>query len=430
MFKTLLTIVLVVLMCGVASADLIYDWPMGERNEIPVNIEGVRYDFEEGSNCKDFDNQFPEVATFPTVLGTFPFGSDWPSYVSVGGRMCGITRCEMKIYPWIGYNPNGTPYDWVYVVNGRSAFSPMTGPDDMGGFWPGTKTQVQFKEGTRYVSFLATTGGTMYVSLYDRHNNRISSERIPATIFRTGTNPSNFTRFSYYSLNTDIVSMKISGIFNGNHLDDLVIGGEPGYLSDLPADYSYAAERLEQLVGLDYLEFGTAWDYMIGDYRTAEEMTDDIPDPYLNLDLGEIEFGIGIDDQDAILWAFNGLGDGHINWWDTNRMHKHDFTEIVEYGDQKPGDVFFIDYPIIHPDGSYGPDGWFDEIGIVIEPMLDTTGDVVDIIRITPTDGVYCTTSEFINAMYGIFGIVEYRSLPDNPKGGHKPYQKIPASKI
>lgn len=416
-----------VLMCNVASADLIYDWPMGERNEIPVHIEGVRYDFEEGRNCVDFKNLFPEVATFPTVLGTQPYGTDWPSYVSVGGMMCGNTRCYMKIYPWCGYHPNGTPYNWIYVVNGKSAFSPMTGPDIMGGFWPGTETQVQFKEDTRYVSFLATTGGTMYVNLYDRHNNRICSERIPATIFRNGTDPSNFTQFSYYSLDTDIVSMKISGIFNGNHIDDLIIGGEPGYL---PTDYSYAAERLEQLIGLEYLEFGTAWDYMIGDYRTAEEMTDDTPDPYLNLDLGEMEFGIGIDDQDAILWAFNGEGESHINWWDTNRMHKHDFTEVVEYGDQKPGDVFFIDYPIIHPDSSYGPDGWFDEIGMVIEPMVDTTGDMVDIIRITPTDGVYCTTSEFINAMYGIFGIVEYRRLPTDPKGGHNPYKKLPGNKI
>ena len=413
-------------MSGVVSAAQITDWPHGQRNVIPADIEGVMYDFEEGSNCVDFKNQYPEVATFLTVLGTQPYGTDWPSYVSAGGITCGNTRCYMKIYPWCGYYPNSTPYEWVFIVQGRSSFSPMTGPDIMGGFWPGTETQVQFKEGTRYISFLACTDGDMFVDLYDKRGNRICSEKITTTVYRTGTNPSNFTEFSYRSSNTDIVSMKVRGNLNGHHFDDLIIGGAPGYLPDKPSDWLYAVERLKQLIDLNYLEFGTAWDYTIGGYRTAEEMMDDTPDPYINGYDGELEFGIGIDDQDAILYAFNGEGEHHVNWWDTNRMHKHDFTEVVEYDNLKPGDVFFIDYPY----GDGHPDGWFDEIGMVIDPTLDTDGVWENAIRITPEDGVYLTNVQYIDAMYGSSGSVEYRRLPLNPKGGHSPYKKMKSKPI
>ena len=418
-------------MSGIASADQITDWPHGKANVMPDHIEGVMYDFEEGSNCIEFKNQYPEIATFLTVLGTQPYGTDWSSYVTVGGSTCGPGgRCYMRIYPWCGYYPNGTPYEYVFVVNGRSAFSPMTGPDHMGGYIPGTKTHIVFKEDTRYVSFLATTGGNMYVNLYDKRGNRIHSEKITVTILRDGTNPSNFTEFSYHS-DVDIVSMKISGPFNGHHIDDLIIGGAPGYLPDEPIDYSWAAERLKQLIDLPYLQYGTAWDYVIGDYRTSEEMTDDTPDPYFNFDYKqpELEFGIGINDQDAMLYAFNGNGEELINWWDTNKMAKQDFTKEIPYEEIQPGDVFFIDYPQEFSDGGYGPDGCYDEIGMVIEPTVDTTGDIVNIIRITPTDGVHYSTTEFINALHGITGFVDYRRLPDNPKGGHSPYPKKPPGK-
>ena len=107
-------------------------------------------------------------------------------------------------------------------------------------------------------------------------------------------------------------------------------------------------------------------------------------------------------------------------------MHKHDFTEVVNPGDQKPGDVFFIDYPY----GDGHPDGWFDEIGMVIDPTVDTDGAIVNVIRITPEDGVYYSNTEFINANYGNRGFVEYRRLPYNPKGGHSPYKKYPPNKL
>ena len=430
MKRIIATILLILLMSGTALAEQVEEWPFGQRNEIPDDIEGVRYDFEEGSNCVDFKNQYPEVATFLTVLGTQPYGtSDWPSYVTVGGSTCGNTRCYMRIYPWCGYYPNGTPYEYVFVVNGRSAFSPMTGPDHMGGFIPGMKTHIVFKEDTRYVSFLATTSGNMYVTLFDKRGNRICSEKITVTILREGTNPSNFTQFSYHSLNTDIVSMKISGPFNGNHIDDLVIGGNPGYLPDQPTDYSWAAERLMLLVGAPHNPTGFGYEFLTGIFYSAEDI---ISNPLVvNWDPEHKEWvtGEGINNEGAIIWALNE-DSNLINNLCINDMASKDFKELVEYGDQRPGDVAFIEYDTEATDeASIG----YDEIIMFIEPQIDPeTGATEDCIRILEEGGVHYADSEFIHALYGEdLGITPtslftVKRLPDSPKGNKAPYPKIP----
>ena len=420
-------VIIIFLINGIASAEQISDWPYGKTNIMPDNVSGVMYNFENGGgNLVPFNNTFPEIATFLTVLDGRGYGSDEPAYVWDRGR-------GMHIYPWDHWiNPNGSSVDFIYIVNGHYAFTSRDGPDKLGGYWPGQKAHIEFKEGTNYVSFLASTGGTLYVYLYDNKGNSIHLEGIYANIDRVNDKPSEFTHFSFYSPNKDIVSMKLSGGYNFWLIDDLIIGGGENYIPQSRRNYSYAAERMKELLGLDYLQYGTAWDYIFGDYRTSEEMMDNKPDPYFDFDYKqpELEFGIGINDQDAILYAFNGDGEDLVNWWDTNKMEKQDFTEEITHEEIQPGDVFFIDYPQDFPDGGYGPDGCYDEIGMVIEPTIDDTGDVVDIIRIIPEVGVHYSSSEFINALYGSSGEVDYRHLPDNPKGGHKPYQKIPGTKI
>lgn len=416
-------------MCGVVSAEQVQDWPFGKANVIPDHIEGVMYDFEEGSNCVDFKNQYPEIATFLTVLGTQPYGtSDWPSYVTVGGSTCGNTRCYMRIYPWCGYYTNGTPFEYVFVVNGRSAFSPMTGPDVMGGFIPGMKTHIVFKEGTRYVSFLATTSGNMYVTLYDKRGNRIISEKITITILREGTNPSNFTQFSYHS-DVDIASMKISGPFNGNHIDDLIIGGAPGYLPEGPADYSWAAERLKLLIGAPHNPNGFGIEFLSGTFYPAEDI---VNNPLVvNWDYENKVWvtGEGINNEGAIIWALN-KDSNLINNLCINDMASKDFKVLVEYGDQQPGDVAFIEYDTGDTDElSIG----YDEIIMFIEPQVDPeTGATEDCIRILEEGGVHYVDSEFIHALYGDdLGITPtslftVKRLPDAPKGNKAPYPKIP----
>ncbi|MCK5225162.1 MAG: hypothetical protein KAQ89_00435 [Planctomycetes bacterium] len=434
MYKTLIAIILIIMMCGMSSAEQVEEWPFGQRNVMPDYIEGVMYDFEEGSNCGDFDNQYPEIATFLTVLGTQPYGtSDWPSYVTVGGSTCGNTRCYMRIYPWCGYYPNGTPHEYVFVVNGRSAFSPMTGPDVMGGFIPGMKTHIVFKEDTRYVSFLATTSGNMYVTLYDKRGNRIHSEKITVTILRDGTKPSNFTQFSYHS-DVDIVSMKISGPFNGNHLDDLIIGGAPGYLPDQPTDYSWAAERLKLLIGAPHNPNGFGYEFISGTFYPAEDI---VSNPLVvNWDYENKEWitGEGINNEGAIIWALNRDAN-IINNLCINDMESKDFKVHVEYGDQQPGDVAFIEYDITATDeGSLG----YDEIIMFIEPQIDPdTGMAEDCIRILEDGGVHYADSEFIHALYGTdIGIIPtslftVKRMPDEPKGNKKsPYPNIPGKFI
>ena len=431
----LIAAILILLMSsiGIASGAQVTDWPYEQRNEIPDYIEGVRYDFEEGSNCVEFKNKYPEIATFLTVLGTQPYGtSDWPSYVTVGGSTCGNTRCYMRIYPWCGYYTNGTPFEYVFVVNGRSAFSPMTGPDHMGGFWPGMKTHLVFKEDTRFISFLATTSGNMYVTLYDRHGDRIHSEKITVTILREGTNPSNFTQFSYHS-DVDIVSMKISGPFNGNHLDDLIIGGAPGYLPEGPTDYSWAAERLELLVGAPYNPNGFGVEFQSGEFYPAEDI---ISNPLVvNWDHENKEWvtGEGINNPAAIIWAFNEEAN-IINNLCINDMAQKDFKVLVEYGDQKPGDVAFIEYDT--GDTSESAIG-YDEIIVFVEPHVDKYGMDVDCIRVSEESGVHYTDSEFLHDLYGttigpeITSLFTVKSMPDTPKGNKKsPYPKIPGKFI
>ena len=430
MLKTLIAIVLIILMSGIASAAQITDWPYGKANVMPNHIEGVMYDFEEGSNCVEFKNQYPEVATFLTVLGTQPYGtSDWASYVTYGSSTCGGTRCIMRIYPYCGYYSNGTPYEYVFVVNGRSAFSPMTGPDHMGGFWPGMKTHIVFKEDTRYVSFLATTSGNMYIGLFDKHGNRIHSEKITVTILREGTNPSNFTEFSYYSENTDIASMKISGPFNGNHIDDLIIGGAPGYLPDEPTNYSWAAERLKLLIGAPHNPIGFGYEFQAGAFYPAEDI---VNNPLVvNWDHVNKEWvtGEGINNEGAIIFAFNE-DSNLINNLCINDMAQNDFKDLVEYGDQQPGDVAFIEYDTGDTEeGSIG----YDEIIMFIEPQIDPeTLMTEDCIRILEEGGVHYADSEYLHGLYGDdngitpTSLFTVKRLPDSPKGNKSPYPKIP----
>ncbi|MCK5012840.1 MAG: hypothetical protein KAS66_03390 [Candidatus Omnitrophica bacterium] len=436
--KLILTIMLIVLLSGIASAEQITDWPFGQRNVMPDDITGVYYDFEEGSNCVDFKNQHPDVATFLTVLGTQPYGSDWPSYVTVGGSTCGNTRCYMRIYPWCGNYANGTPYEWVFVVQGRSAFSSMTGPDVMGGFIPGTKARIQFKEGTHYISFLASTGGNMYIRLYDmqgKQYNIVHYEKIAVTILRNGTEPSNFTRFSIHLPNVDIARMDISGPFNGWHIDDMIVGGGPDYLPDEPlepVDYSDVAELIKRLVGheVPYLEHGFGFDYRYLDYADPEDIINPPPNcapglncptglEYWNQDTRQFEYGEGMSDEGLIIWGFNQIakelyGESVVKWETAPDMAKHDFTESVPVGEEIPGDVYFM------YGGEYGA---VDEIGIVVDEEYVVTSRPGDVNEGNGVD--YHSKSSIENSE----NFAGYYRLPGKITGGHTPVKKAPHTK-
>ena len=444
MKQILIAALLILLMSGIASAEQVEEWPFGKANVMPDHVEGVMYDFEEGSNCGDFNNTFPEIATFLTVLGgTVPdgYGPNYPSYNVVGGVMCGNTRGYMNIYPYCRID------NWTYVVNGRSAFSTISCCESdtcwTGNCYPTLNARIQLKEGTHYVSFLVSTGSNLYVRVYSIQGSNYNLEHyetVARTIDRVNGEPSNFTQFIIYLPNIDIARIDMRSAFNDALIDDLIIGGAPGYLVPEPdptptterRDYSWAAENMDKLVGAPYLEWGMGYNFYVGEFYTAEEIkTIDLP--YVNFDYKptEVEWDTGIDCAGAIVWAFNQESD-IVNWADATDQMKHDFTVHVDYEDIQPGDVGFIDYTEIDSDGNVCVgDGIIDEVFIIVEPKVDSYGDPVDCIRIVDGAGVQYSSTEWVNSLYDTgTSFVNYRSLKDTPKGGHSPYPKVRSTPI
>jgi len=441
--KRILTILIiaVLLLIVPASAEQVEEWPYGMRNVMPIDVTGVMYDFEEGSNCGTFNNQYPTIAAFMSVPNSQLGMTDYlPSYMTIGGSMCGTQRCYMNIYPY------DNQMDWIYVVNGRSGFTPIICCESMectGGFWqghccPAERAAIEFKDDTNYVSFLASTGGDLRVRLYNAKGNGyelIHYETIAITINRTNGEPSNFTQFTYRSA-VDIDRMELYGPFNAWNIDDLIVGGGPYYLPDPdptpkptpkptptekptpkptpdPVDYSEAAEKAKLLIGAEYLKYGLGFDYETGKYSDIDMLFYPGVLEYFNPETKEFEYGTGISDEGLILWAYNQgidmLGEDLVLWSTAANMMKHDFKVEVSPEDIKPGDVFFLD-----EDG----DGSADTVGMVIEPVEFG----LDIIYSSELYGVSYIKHEAVEASPTF---LEYRRLPNVLHGGHNPIPKI-----
>ena len=299
----MVAVLILMAMSGMACAEIEEDWAYGCRNHVAENvtIESVMYDFEEGSNCEiPFKNQHPDVTTFLNVDSSrVPegYGPDQPSYVRIGGSMCGTTRCYMRIYPHPNLYNNGTPMPWVYVVNGRSAFAPVTCCESsecwLGNCYPGMNAKIEFKEDTTYVSFLVSTGNKVYIRLYDRRGNWLGSETVYRTIDRVDDNPSNFTRVVIYMPDKELRSMTLSGSFNDWHIDDMIVGGAPGYLNK-PVDYTDVARLAEELYGVSYLKNGLGHDYVVFEYLDPWQFKDSALEEYWNPETKCFELGEGI----------------------------------------------------------------------------------------------------------------------------------------
>lgn len=410
-------------MSGIAAADQ-EEWAYGRSNAAMDGIESITYDFEEGSNCEmPFKNQHPEVATFLDVPATsytpLGYGPDYPSYVRVGGGMCGTTRCYMNIYP------RDNQQDWIYIVNGQAAFSPITCCESsecwLGECYPGMNAKIEFKEGTTYISFLVSTGREVYIRLYDKRGDWLGSETVYRTIDRVGSEPSNFTRFSIHLPEKEIGSMTLSFAFNDGHIDDLIVGGEPGYLNK-PVDYTYVAQRAQELHGVDYLEYGLGHDYLMLDYMDPWQFTDGMMGEYWNPESKTFEEGEGISNAGLILWAYNHdsmeLAEQHfVKQCTVAKMEKHDFTVDVDPSSTQPGDVCFMDRK--DRNGDRGSDGYADEVYMVVE-KTDLGSDLI-----------YSCPDEGIGVIYSQKSIVEispafmgYKRLPGVIRGGKNPIPK------
>lgn len=411
MKQIIIATILILLMSGIASAEIQEEWPFGMRNPLPDDPTYVRFDLEE------------DGVSFGSHQGIVNFvnldDNKWAS-IPIGAR-------GYHIYPLDFFykydNGTRTQVDYIYVVNGERGAQPVFWwcNNVKCEWWPGSEARIEFPSGASDVSFLSSNGANLVMRAYDKTGKYIGSSDIayPNTD-RIPPNPSNFTRVSIATKIPSIYAVEIiAGTNNFWLIDDIVVGGLT--FPDKPVDYGYAAERMKELIGVKFLKHGTGYDYFDEKYYTAQEIIDGNIlhwDPYKK----EVKIDDGIYDEDAILWAFN-VNDDLINWKNIDKMANNDFKIEVKYGEQQPGDVFFLDY-----DGNKH----YDEVGIFIEPMIDDKGKVVDIIRIIPNVGVHYSTSEFIYALYGtdeginIYSSMDCKRLPDSPKGGHSPYPKIP----
>jgi hypothetical protein len=408
--KTLIAAMLIMLISGIAAADIETGWDYGKRNPLP-DESYIRFDFElEGTHF----NAYAGVVDF--IRGD---ENKWAS-AYIGGR-------GYHIYPMdFFHNSDGSQVDYIYVVNGNRGAHPVIWrcTNVKCEWWPGSEGMIEFPDGASEVSFLVSTGKDLEMLAYDKNAKLLGTSGVAhSNIGRVPPNPSEFTRVSFKTSTPVIRAVIIkSDLINFWIMDDLVIGGLT--FPEPPKDYDYAAYRMKELIGAEFLEYGLGYDLVMGQFLTAGQIKDEIADPCWNPETKELFFGIGIYDENAIVWAFN-VDEDVVNWGDINNQAKHDFTVHVEYGEQRPGDVFFLDYEA---------DSCYDEVGIFIEPQHNPeTGAMEDIIRIIPEAGVHYESSEYIHALYGvdtgttIDSFMDCRRLPDHPKGGHSPYPKIPS---
>lgn len=395
---------LVMMISGLASAEIVEDWPFGTRNTVPDGA--IMIDFEDGTQNLWKLTDYGHGISFEGLGDSEHWG-----YIEVGGR-------AMHLYPYDFYhNPDGTEVDFTYIVNGAFGAAPIEYDDTLGQPWPSAKGIIQFENGTNHVSFLASIGSTLEIKAYGKSGNYLgTSGRAYDNIQRVyPSGPSTFTQLSYTSTKPDIYCIEIIGTFNNWMLDDLVIGGliDPEPETD-PTDYEYVADRAVQLFGVPYLEFALGFDYGDFTYMEVEQFEEGQFMEYWNPDTKNIEMGVGISDEGLVLWAYNydskELHDMNLVKWNTAAdMLKHDFKEPVDFDDTQPGDVYFVDE---------NQDGKADKVGMVITE--NTPG--MDLITVDPELGVVLMNSDTVETQQEFLG---YYRLPETIHGGHNPIKKI-----
>ena len=444
MKQIIITAILIFLMSSIASADQQYDWPWEKPNEVPENMTHVFYDFEDGASFSPY-RQDLKTCEFVDVPSEYSyFGFDEPSYVSKYAR-------AMHIYPYdYYYNPDGSQVDYIWIVNGDKAFAPRS-MNKLGQYYPGIGAKIIINEGAaiNYFSFLASTGCTLEVTIYDQDGNFLFYEEIYNNIYREGNNSSEFTQFYVYFPDHTIGWVELTGSYNAWHVDDMILGfsdiqppepdptpepiptpdptpepiptPDPTPEPELPVNYSDVAKKASTILGVDYLEFGLGYDYRFLDYADTENLTNP-PQPdgleYWNPDTKTFMYGKGISDEGLIIWIYNSIakelyGESVVKWNTAPDMAKHDFTVSVLTGEEQPGDVYFM---------HGGEHGALDEVGIVVDDDY--------VITSRPDDGVIYVFKPMIEGVdISNPDFAGYYRLPVKINGGHTPIKKHPPIK-
>ena len=427
-------------MSSIASAAVETGLPYGETRNLPPDDSYIFYDFEK-IGC--------HMCPLDIYEGTVQFidyyrpGYTWKGEPTILHNFWGTVHYNgraMHVYPWTGWDYiNDEPANWVYLIQGNYAGCPIVISEGaINTPYPGTDGVIQIPDGATHVSFLMSADGTTTVTAYDQHDNYIRRETVYSTITRVNGSDSPST-WALVTLDTSgIYSVHIRGGSNMFLIDDLLIGGlnnptpepdpTPDPTPDQPTDYLWTAERLKLLIGAPHNPIGFGYEFLSGTFYSAEDI---INNPLVvNWDHINKEWvtGEGINNEGAIIWALNRDAN-IINNLCLNDMSSKDFKVLVEYGDQRPGDVAFIEYDTTD-EGSIG----YDEIIMFIEPQIDPeTGMTEDCIRILEDGGVHYADSKSIHALYGEdlditpTSLFTVKRMPKTPKGNKKsPYPNIP----
>ena len=412
---------------AITAIPVLEEWEYGRRNMCQDGIEYAYWGFEEGRNLYPLRNEHPGVATFENVSNSrccYPACDDnnEPSYVRKGAGSGPNCRCIMHIYPYNTQFSNGTEMPYISALTGNAAFSPRVLVSSWC-YYPACSARIVFKEDTQFVSFLASTHGNLRVVLYDPKGSLLSRSYIPVNTKREGDSPPNFTRFVIHLPNQEIGSMELSGPFNGWNIDEMIIGGEPGYLPEKPVDYTYVADLAEELHGVWWCEHALGFDYE--DFTYAEPFQFNEYLEYWDPEDKVFKDDQGISNPGLIFWAYNKdsndlAGIAFVKQITPAKMMKHDFKVDVDPAATQPGDVYFMDY--CNKDGVLGQDGVADFVGMVVTE----TPTEMNLIASQPD-----LANDPIGVIYSKKSIVEgspafmgYKRLPGVIRGGKNPVPK------
>ena len=406
---TIFIICLISMMSSVSSAAIEEEWPFGMRNPLPNDPTYVRFDFEDGGT---HFNSYPGVVNFVKIESEYPLYPDKWDSVQIG-------EGGYHIYPKdFFHHRNGSQVDYIYIVNGERAAQPIYWwcNNVKCEWWPGSKGRIEFPTGASDVSFLISNGAPVQMKAYDKTGKYLGYSGVAySNIERVPPNPSNFTRVSFTTEKPIIYAVEITTSQNNFWLgDDFVIGGLT--FPNEPVNYTYVARRAQELHGVDYLEYGLGYDYVIKEYMDTWQFKDSVLEEYWNPETKQFELGKGISNPGLIGWAYNYdamelAGTSFIKWSTVDGMAKHDFTVPVDPSDIQPGDVYFMNHDF---DSKNTPD----EIGMVIEE-----NNSMNLITSCPDEniGVIYLKSSIVESLPAFMG---YYRLPGVINGGHNPIPK------
>ena len=186
-----ITVLIFVMMSGMAAADVETGWPLGEPNE--YNGSHIMIDFEEGVNSYDPIVCTDHGITFETVDG----GRPW-----VYGCMDGDLNLRNETHSYLGGS---------YIVNGYA------------GAWCGiygNGGKITFDNPVGHVSCLASMNSNLIMEAFDSNDNEV----VNSTWAIDNVVTHKFTRLSVDRAECDISYVIIHDTGNKWIIDDLIVG--------------------------------------------------------------------------------------------------------------------------------------------------------------------------------------------------------------